>query len=153
MSRFASPRSQPLSIEIRDAGNGVRHLVLAGELDLAAAPALERSLVQAPADSDCLVVDMSALTFLDSTGVHFLVQLNTAAERDGWLLRLVPGPPEVQRVLEIIGVADLLPFIEDGAAPQSAPERRAMRARQDSNAREGEASVREDERRGAPARA
>jgi anti-sigma B factor antagonist len=118
MSQLTSPKSHPLSIEVRDAGNGVQHLVLAGELDMAAAPELERSLVEAPADRDCLVLDMSALTFLDSTGIHFLVQLNAAAEREGWLLRLVPGPPEVQRVLEIVGVAELLPFIEDGLSGQ-----------------------------------
>jgi anti-sigma B factor antagonist len=101
----------PFSSAIRDAGNQVRHLVLSGELDMAAVPDLRRRLSECAGQSECLVVDMSGLTFLDSTGIHFLLDLNTLAERDGWSLRLVPGPPQIQRVLEIAGVTELLPWV------------------------------------------
>lgn len=105
----------PFNSTTRDAGNRVRHLVLSGELDMAAIPELRHRLGEAPSQFECLVVDMSGLTFLDSTGIHFLLELHDRAERDGWILRVVPGPPQVQRVLEISGVAELLPWA--GAAP------------------------------------
>jgi anti-sigma B factor antagonist len=125
LGRTADPRTQqpnwgfilnvvPFNAITRDAGNRVRHLVLSGELDMAAIPELRRRLSEGAGEFECLVVEMSGLTFLDSTGIHFLLDLHARAERDGWLLRIVPGPPEVQRVLEIAGVAEVLPW--DGAA-------------------------------------
>jgi anti-anti-sigma factor len=102
------------SATVRDTRNGVRHLVLTGELDLAAKVQLERSVADGPGEAACLVVDMSGLTFLDSTGIHFLVGLTKRAERDGWKLSLVPGPERVQRVLEVAGLGGL-PFLEPAA--------------------------------------
>jgi anti-sigma B factor antagonist len=106
----------PFHSSTRDAGNRVRHLVLSGELDMAAIPALHCTLGEASSELECLVVDMSGLTFLDSTGIHFLLDVQSRAERDGWILRVVPGPPQVQRVLEIAGVAELLPWADAGVA-------------------------------------
>jgi anti-sigma B factor antagonist len=106
----------PFSSSTRDAGNRVRHLVLSGELDMAAIPELRHRVSEGAGQFDCLVVDMSGLAFLDSTGIHFLLELKTCAERDGWILRVVPGPPQIQRVLEIAGVADLLPWVADQTA-------------------------------------
>lgn len=101
----------PFTSTTRDTRNRVRHLVLAGELDMAAIPELRRCLSEPAGQFECLVVDMSGLTFLDSTGIHFLLELHSRANRDGWVLRVVPGPAEVQRVLEIAGVAELLPWV------------------------------------------
>jgi anti-sigma B factor antagonist len=97
----------PFSSAIRDADNRVRHLVLSGELDMAAIPDLRHRLSECAGQFECLVVDMSGLTFLDSTGIHFLLDLKIRAERNGWSLRLVPGPPQVQRVLDVAGLTDL----------------------------------------------
>jgi anti-sigma B factor antagonist len=107
----------PFHSTTRDAGNRVRHLVLSGELDMAGIPELRRNLSEACSELECLVIDMSGLTFIDSTGIHFLLDMRSRAERDGWTLRVVPGPPQVQRVLEIAGVAELLPWAD--AAPES----------------------------------
>jgi anti-sigma B factor antagonist len=105
----------PFNSTTRDAGTRVRHLVLAGELDMAAIPELRLRLAEGAGEFECLVVDMSGLTFLDSTGIHFLLDLQTRADREGWILRVVPGPRQVQRVLEIAGVAETLPWA--GSAP------------------------------------
>src|SRR3954449_4210779 len=110
----------PFTATTRDASNRVRHLVLSGELDMAAAPELRRRLTDAAGQFECLVVDMSGLTFLDSTGIQFLVELHSLSERGGWMLQLVPGPPEVQRVLEIVGVAEMLPWVSTTAASAAA---------------------------------
>ena len=103
-------KTVPFTSTTREPDNRVRHLVLSGELDMAALPELRRPLLERGKQFDCLVVDMSGLTFLDSTGIHFLLDLFADAQREGWLLRIVPGPPQVQRVLELSGVAEVLPW-------------------------------------------
>jgi anti-anti-sigma factor len=61
-----------------------------------------------------VVVDLSGLEFMDSTGVRFLVEgRNTALER-GVKLSLVNGGDAVHRVLTVSGVAALF---EDGDEP------------------------------------
>jgi anti-anti-sigma factor len=87
-------------------------VMLRGELDLASAGALERALHAAEAGPERLVVDLSGLTFIDSTGIHVLLQ---AQQRADGRLSLRRGPDEVHRVLELTGVADYFVF-EDGLA-------------------------------------
>jgi anti-sigma B factor antagonist len=53
---------------------GVRLIALRGELDLASAPKLERELETALAAADGpIVVDLSELEFMDSTGLRTLI--------------------------------------------------------------------------------
>ena len=51
-----------------------------------------------------------ASTFIDSTGVGVLLRVHEETERRGIELAIEPGPPEVQRVFEVAGLADVLPF-------------------------------------------
>lgn len=90
-----------------DAGHRIE---LAGELDLANASVLEAELERALRDgTGAVVVDMSALTFIDSTGIALLVAAlghDDAAGRLGF----VPSPaPAVTRVLALTGVDVRLP--------------------------------------------
>lgn len=57
-------------------------------------------------------LDLSGLTFMDSTGVRLLVNANTRARTDDCRLTLVRGPAAVQRVMELSGVDELLPFAD-----------------------------------------
>ena len=50
------------------------------------------------------------MTFIDSTGVGVVLWLAGEAQARDVALRIVPGPPEVQRVFETAGIADSLPF-------------------------------------------
>jgi anti-sigma B factor antagonist len=81
-----------------------------GELDIATAARLEAALVADRKPGDRVVLDLAALEFVDSTGLRAIVRGAEAARRDGWELRLRPGPPPVQRVFEIAGVLGALPF-------------------------------------------
>jgi anti-anti-sigma factor len=81
-----------------------------GELDIATAASLERALIEDRSRGDRVVLDLAALEFIDSTGLRAIVRGAEAARRDGWELRLRPGPPAVQRVFEIAGVLGALPF-------------------------------------------
>ena len=101
------------ALRVRTERSEERHLVaLRGELDLAAVELVEEEMrAIAAADGPVLVLDLSGLEFIDSTGIHLLLRLHADSEASGNRLRVVPGPPAVQRVLELTGVDEHLPFI------------------------------------------
>lgn len=86
-------------------------IALAGELDLATADEVEQEIVRVEAtDADSIVVDLSDLRFMDSTGVRILLSADARSRADGSRLALLRGPAAVQRVFELSGISDLLPF-------------------------------------------
>ena len=77
-------------------------LAISGELDMATAPILERRLRAAEPDPPGeLVVDLSGLEFMDSTGLHVLLAAARRLRDSGRQLTLRPGPRSVQRVFEL----------------------------------------------------
>ncbi len=48
---------------------------------------------------------------MDSSGLRLLLRWDAEARRDGFSLQLVPGPAPVQRVFELTGMTERLPFI------------------------------------------
>jgi anti-sigma B factor antagonist len=92
--------------------DGDRHTIrLLGELDLANADELQHELERAEAsDAQSIVLDLSGLTFMDSTGVQLLLRAHARSRADANRLMLLRGPATVHRVLELTGVATLLPF-------------------------------------------
>jgi anti-anti-sigma factor len=91
--------------------DGAIHVVLEGELDLAALPRVEAALPD-PAPGELLVIDLRALTFMDSSGVHVLMSLDVASREQGWSLAVVRGPRDVQRVLELCHVPDRVRIVD-----------------------------------------
>jgi anti-anti-sigma factor len=76
-----------------------------GDLDLATTGELDQRLRALRAVGfDHLVVDLAAVTFLDSAGVHLLVRWATLARSEGWVLEVLPGRARVERVLDLTGV-------------------------------------------------
>jgi anti-anti-sigma factor len=86
-------------------------LVLGGELDMAARFQAEQALDALLAEPvEHLVVDLGEVTFVDSTGMGLVLEVHDRARAEGFKLRLLRGPADVQRVFELAGVADVLPF-------------------------------------------
>jgi anti-sigma B factor antagonist len=94
-----------------DAGNRV--IRVGGELDLATVPSLEHELEAALDDSvAAVVVDLSDLEFIDSTGIAVLVRAMGESYGDA-RLRFVPSRFEaVGRVLEMTGVSERMRLAE-----------------------------------------
>jgi anti-anti-sigma factor len=85
--------------------NGTASLALEGELDIASAPALEERLSAVENDHPArVVIDMTGLAFIDSTGLRVLLQANARAGDGAHELVLRPGADAVQRVFETTGV-------------------------------------------------
>jgi anti-sigma B factor antagonist len=94
-------------------------LLPSGELDIASAPEFEQAIAEATAEPGAeLVLDLRELTFMDSTGLRALAQTNARAGEAGFALSIVRGPRQIERVLEISGLAELLPLVD---APPDGP--------------------------------
>jgi anti-anti-sigma factor len=88
---------------------GIAQLRLAGELDLQVRAELNRAIADAfTVGRTGVVVDLTGVTFLDSSGLGALVQGYQRAVRDGSGYRIRGAEGVVARVLEISGVGDLL---------------------------------------------
>jgi anti-anti-sigma factor len=102
--------------DVEDRVDGSRHiLVLRGELDMRSSPELEATVLVAKRDASSLVLDLSRLTLIDLRGLRMVLFAKELCEWDGCELRLVPGPPGVQRVFELTDLLDVLPFERDAA--------------------------------------
>ena len=82
-----------------------------GEIDLGAAPALHGLLTQAAEYADRIVIDLSDVTFLDSTGMTVMVDaLNQHHHRQRGTLCLVGLSRPVRKVLDITGLTSQFPI-------------------------------------------
>jgi anti-sigma B factor antagonist len=87
---------------------GVTVVAVRGEVDLDTASRLEEALRTAGDDAPGLIVDLSATSFFDSTGIHALLRAGSRAGAQGVRLFLVCSPAGIpRRVLEITGVERL----------------------------------------------
>ena len=83
-----------------------------GELDIATVELLERALLEVErADSARIVLDLSGLSFIDSTGLRLLLDVNERCGGAADRLRVIAGSPAIERLLDIVGLRERLPLI------------------------------------------
>jgi anti-anti-sigma factor len=108
-----SPPSGPLSCQVtRDGHRAV--IAVRGEVDLATAPLLASSLDAVRGDGATeLLVDLSGVTFMDSTGLRLLIVWSDAARQDGFSLRVSVAPGSMpRRLFELAGVLSILQIVD-----------------------------------------
>ena len=89
----------------------------AGEIDLTNAEWLRDALLSAlNAGASALVVDLTATTFIDSAGVTALVRASRRASASDAVLRLAVTAPAVLRVLNLVGIDQLISVYPSVAA-------------------------------------
>jgi anti-sigma B factor antagonist len=101
-------------LSVKTRAEGRRHtLVLAGELDLATAPELDAMTEQVCADgAGELVLDLRELAFIDSSGLRAILRAWQHCEAHRCELFLTSGSPAVQRLFELTGLLERLPFLD-----------------------------------------
>jgi anti-anti-sigma factor len=102
------------TIEVRRPRRGVAQIVLGGEHDVSSADELKATLDAALEGCSHLVVDLSAVQFIDSTTIRVLVGAKQAADEHQSRFNLVLGgtAPGVRNALEITGVLPLLDEVD-----------------------------------------
>ena len=99
--------------------NGLVHMALVGELDLSSVAKVQEELRRIEADSPAtLVVDLSKLSFLDSTGLRCIVTADERAREQGRRIVIVRGPDAVQRVFAITRLEERLEIVDDAPAAE-----------------------------------
>jgi anti-sigma B factor antagonist len=89
-----------------DGGLDAAWVHVAGELDLATAPELERTLRATQQQARLVLLDLRELTFMDRAGVHTIVNASINARKLGRRLVLLRGPPNVDRMFALTGSSD-----------------------------------------------
>lgn len=87
-------------------------VAVAGEIDIASTPQLERLLEEACAGGADIVVDLAEVTFMDVSGLRALLDARRRAERDGVPLALANVPPAVVRLLKLTRAYEELTIID-----------------------------------------
>src|SRR3954451_6395122 len=110
----------PFAVTISERGTAVQ-VALEGELDIGTAPRLEDDLRRVEADGpELLVIDLSGLEFMDSTGLRLLINADMRARDAGRRLVLGRANEMVQRVLRLTRLDERLEIVDDPSALASA---------------------------------
>jgi anti-sigma B factor antagonist len=90
-------------LTVTETGNG---WIAVGEIDGQTSPQLGVALAADPAKA--LELDLSGVSFVDSSGLRVLIEAHQRAEQAGGRLTLVRVSPTVARLLDISGVTSYL---------------------------------------------
>jgi len=108
-----------MDVEVTEA-SGSTVVRVRGELDLATAPQLDEALGGIDPGGH-VVVDLSEVGFLDSSGLAVLLQARQRLGADGAELRLVVSRPSILRVLEVTGLMAVFPVFDTLGDATEAP--------------------------------
>ena len=101
--------------------DGLVQVTLRGELDLSTVGKVEEELRKAEsARATIVVLDMTQLTFLDSTGLRAVVTADERLRGQGGRLVIVRGPEPVHRVFTITRLEERLEIVDDPSQVPSA---------------------------------
>jgi anti-sigma B factor antagonist len=89
---------------------GVAELALAGDLDMSATFRLEPAIDRLLEDAEEIVLDLSGVAFVDSSGLGLLLATHQRSQEAECPLAIVNSRPEIRRVFRIAGVDDVLPI-------------------------------------------
>jgi anti-sigma B factor antagonist len=111
-----TPNPDQLLLRTERVGANVR-VGVEGELDIATLPELRDAVAAARDEAlEHLVLDLRAVTFLDSMSIEFLLQLHTSmAETDAELV-VVRGSHAVNRLFEIMELHRVLTIVDEPPA-------------------------------------
>lgn len=111
MESVGGRAAAPLAISEETDGDDCR-LVLSGELDLSNAEELREKLHAVRARGPGrVVVDLSGLGFIDSTGLRILLRAEQESREDSGFLSFVPAQGQVERVMKLAGIDAELTFV------------------------------------------
>ena len=105
--------------------------VVTGEVDMSNAATVRQQIAESVTpDDDAVIVDLSELSFIDSAGLHSLIELGTALdERRQKLLLCLPPGSTIRRAIEIIGLPHAVSVYSERSEAMEAVRASAMESR------------------------
>jgi anti-anti-sigma factor len=83
----------------------IRVIAVSGELDMAAAPAFERALYETVAGDEPTILDLSEVSFMDSTAIGAMLSVRRQAElKPGRFAVVCVAGSEIERTLLVMGL-------------------------------------------------
>jgi anti-sigma B factor antagonist len=98
-----------LTIEVRQEPGHVL-VTVAGEVDIATVPQLQKRLAAPASSGQPLIVDLDPVTFIDATGLGVLAGAAGRAAQRGGSLHAVCARHQVRRLFAIIGLDRQIPL-------------------------------------------
>jgi len=107
----SNSQSPTFSCETRPVSAQTVRVTAVGELDLESAPLLEAELAAVDSEVTVVVLDLSALRFMDSSGLQVIVRANQRLREENRRLTLVRGQSQIQRLFLLSGLEPHFQFI------------------------------------------
>jgi anti-anti-sigma factor len=108
----ASAAPSPFECWWRPGGSGAAWVHLAGELDLVNTPELRRALRDAQLYARVVVLDLRKVTFIESSGVHVILDAAANVQPGNGRLIVVRGPAQVDRALTLTSVSSQVLIVD-----------------------------------------
>jgi anti-anti-sigma factor len=106
------PEEPPFSVRCEERDEGAV-VVVTGEVDMSTSPALREQLLAPEALRDIVVLDLRAVTFMDSSGLGAIVsQHKRARERGFRFVVAVGGAAAVERILVLAQLTQVLEVVQ-----------------------------------------
>jgi len=105
--------------------------IVTGEVDMSNAATVRQQIAEyVTPDADAVIVDLSELSFIDSAGLHSLIELGTVLnERRQQFLLCLPSGSTIRRAIEIIGLPHAVSVYSDRSEAMEAVRASAMESR------------------------
>jgi anti-sigma B factor antagonist len=99
----------------------IRVIAISGELDMAAAPSFESALVESVNGTGPVILDLSQVSFMDSTAIGALLAVRRRAElRTSRFAIVCAAGSEIERTLHYMGLDAAFSIVQ--SRPQAAAE-------------------------------
>src|SRR5436309_11799143 len=96
-----------------DRADGI-HVELTGELDISSASGVESRLIEVEQRApERLILDLTRVNFIDSTGLSMIINADGRAKRAGRRLTIVSGDGVPRRILRTVGLEERLDVLSE----------------------------------------
>jgi anti-sigma B factor antagonist len=99
---------QRLTLRVESVGAQTSVVSLAGELDLSTVPIIEGALFEQLRTDSGVIMDLTQLSFIDSSGIGLLIKAFRAVDGDGKLHMVIAPGSQAERVFQLTGVDRML---------------------------------------------
>lgn len=109
---YANPREgKALEVSVRRQ-DAEQRVVVTGELDVSTVPSFNKQLSELePTAVATVVLDLSGVSFMDSTGLSAVLVAEMHARMRGQRFVVITGPPHVHELFKLTGVDNFLEVV------------------------------------------